>query len=268
MTRPDGTFRLVGLPGRAIVGAIVQAGKPYLEGAGSEAIKGMNSSGHFETYRNPVNPSKMWPTVMKEINPPADATVAHVDLEVTTGPSVRLTAVDPEGKPIAGLHTNGRLGRSSHDRDEMAEPNAVVLNLMPDEERIVLLRHEGRKLGKVVTLKKGDDASGPVAVKLAPLATITGRVVDADGNPIAGARIRPDVLPHGDFGLSLSPVVTDADGRFRVPDVPTGCAYGLGIETSAAIKGSAVRLPFQGRGQARRNNRHRRIHIQVGRALA
>ncbi len=237
MTGPDGTFRLVGLPGRAIVGAIVHGGKPYLEGAGSEAIKGMNSAGHFETYRNPVNPSKMWPTVMKEINPPADATVAHVDFEVTSGPSVRLTALDPEGKPIAGLHTKGRFGRSSFDRDVTTSPDTLVLNLMPDEERIVVLHHDGRKLGKVVTLKKGDDAIGPVAVKLAPLATITGRVVDADGNPVAGAWIRPDVLPHGDFGLSFSPVLTDADGRFRVPDVPAGCAYGLGIETSAAIKG-------------------------------
>ena len=40
-TKADGTFRLVGLPGRAIVGAIVQD-KQYLQGAGSEAIKGMN----------------------------------------------------------------------------------------------------------------------------------------------------------------------------------------------------------------------------------
>ena len=59
--------------------------------------------------------------MMKEINPPADAKVAHVDLEVTTGPSVRLTVVDPEGKPITGLHTRGRSGRSSHDRDEMSQ---------------------------------------------------------------------------------------------------------------------------------------------------
>jgi beta-lactamase regulating signal transducer with metallopeptidase domain len=233
VTKPDGTFRLVGLPGRAIVGAIIQADKPYLAGAGSEAIKGMNSAGHFETYRNPVNPSKLWPTVMKEINPPADATVAHVDLQVTTGPSVSLTVVDPAGEPIRGLHTNGRFGRSSYDRDEMTKPDAEVLNLMPDEERIVLLRHEGRKLGKVVMLKKGDDARGPVVVKLAPLAAITGRVVDDDGNPIPGVRIRPDVLPHGDFGLSLPPVVTGADGRFRVSDAPAGCDYGLSIEASA-----------------------------------
>jgi beta-lactamase regulating signal transducer with metallopeptidase domain len=232
-SKADGTFRLVGLPGRAIVGAIAGDGGPYLQGAGSEAIKGMNAAGHFETYNCPINPSKMWPTVMKEINPPGDASVVHVDFEVTTGPSVRLAVVDDAGQPIAGLKTNGRSGRSSYDREDTAKPEAEVTNLMPDEERIVLLKHEGRKLGKVVRVKKGDDAKGPVVAKLAALASITGRVVDADDNPIAGANVRPDVLPHGDFGLSLPQIITDADGRFRVTDVPTGCDYGLAIDNHA-----------------------------------
>ena len=235
-TKSDGTFKLVGLPGRAIVGAMVH-GKPNLEGAGAEAIKGMNKSGHFETYRNPVPPGKLFPTIMREIDPPADAHVVHVDLEVTTGPSVRFTVVDPAGNPVAGLKTNGRSGRSSYDRDEMAKPESEAANLMPAEERILLLRHEGRKLGKVMTVKKGDDATGPVVIRLAPLATITGRVVDADGSPIPGATIRPDVLPGGDFALNLPQVVTDSDGRFRVPAVPTGCDYGLAAETNASIMG-------------------------------
>jgi hypothetical protein len=174
---------------------------------------------------------------MKEIIPPANAGTVHVDLQVTTGPSVRLTVVDPEGNPIAGLETNGRSGRSSYDRDEMAKPESEATNLMPAEERIVLVRHEGRKLGKVVTVKTGDDASGPVVVKLAPLAAITGRVVDSDGNPVVGARVRPDVLPSGDFSLHLAEVMTTSDGRFRVPDAPTGCDYGLAVETNGSIKG-------------------------------
>jgi hypothetical protein len=67
-------------------------------------------------------------------------------------------------------------------------------------------------------------------VKLAPLATITGRVADADGNAVSGATIRPDVLPSGDFSLRLQQVATDSDGRFRVLDVPTGCDYGIAVE--------------------------------------
>jgi hypothetical protein len=178
----------------------------------------------------------MFPTVMKEINATPNAEVTRVDLEVTAGPSVRLKVVDPDGNPIAGLKTIGRSGRSSYDRDEMTSPESEATNLMVDEARIVLLRHEGRKLAKVATVRKGDDAGGPVLIKLAPLAAITGRVLDADGNPVAGAHVRPDVLPGGDYSSSLGQVVTGSDGRFRVVDVPTGCDYSLAVETNAALK--------------------------------
>ena len=88
----------------------------------------------------------------------------------------------------------------------MPAAEGEVTNLMPGEERTVLVRHEGRKLGKVVRVRKGDDANGPVVVTLEPLAAMTGRVVDADGNPVPGATVRPDVLPRGDFSLRLSQV--------------------------------------------------------------
>ena len=236
LTKADGTFRLVGLPGRAIVGAVVDKGK-YIVGAGSEAIEGMSAAGHFETFNNPIIPGKLFPTVMKEINPPADAETVHVDLEVVSGPSVRVRVVDPEGKPIAGLKTSGRFGRSSFDKVDMPAADAEVANMMPDEQRIFVVRHHERRLGKVTTVKQGDDASGPVVVSLAPVATIRGRVVDAEGNPVAAAKIRPDVLPHGDFGLSLANVVTGADGRFVIEDLPAGCDYGIAVETTEPIKG-------------------------------
>ena len=234
-TKADGSFRLVGVPGRAIVGAVVH-GKPYLQGAGSEAIKGMNKHGHFETYPNPVNPGKLWPTVMKEVNPPANAKVVHVDLQVTTGPSVRIKVVDASGNPVAGTKTLGRDGRGTYDREDLPKAEGEVANLMPDEERMVVVRHEGRKLGKVVRVRKGDDAGGPVVVKLEPLAAITGRVADADGNPVSGARVRPDLLPSGDFSLRLGEVSTDEKGRFRVADVPTGCNYALAVESAGVLR--------------------------------
>jgi hypothetical protein len=118
----------------------------------------------------------------------------------------------------------------------MTKAEGEVTNLMPGEERIVLVRHEGPKLGKVVRVREGDDAKGPVVVTLEPLAVLTGRVADADGIPVPGATVRTDVLPHGDFGLSLPQVATDEDGRFRVPDVPTGCNYALAVESIEAIK--------------------------------
>ncbi len=67
---------------------------------------------------------------------------------------------------------------------------------------MVWLVHEGRKLGRVIHVKEGDDKNGPVVVTLEPSATITGRIVDPDGNPVSGAthparaqtgrKLRPD----------------------------------------------------------------------------
>ncbi len=64
---------------------------------------------------------------------------------------------------------------------------------------MVWLVHEGRKLGRVIHVKEGDDKNGPVVVTLEPSATITGRIVDPDGNPVSGATIRPVLKPGGEF---------------------------------------------------------------------
>ena len=69
VSKSDGTFRLVGLPGRAIVGAAVYSGKHYRKGAGAESIKGMDEKGHFATASNPALGDPLFPTSMKEINP-------------------------------------------------------------------------------------------------------------------------------------------------------------------------------------------------------
>ena len=162
--------------------------------------------------------------------------MVRLDLQVTTGPSVRMTVTDSDGKPVIGVSTRGLKGRSSYEKEPMASPECEVANLMPGEERTVLLRHEGRKIGKVVRVKKGDDANRPVVASLERLATMTGRVADANGNPVPGATVRPDLLPSGDFTLNLPQVATDERGGFVVPDMPVGCDYGLAVETLVAIK--------------------------------
>ena len=236
LSKADGSFRLVGLPGRAIVGAQVHRG-PYLQGAGSEAIEGLDKHGHFPTYPNPVDPGKLWPATMKEIRPASDAETVHVDLQVRTGPSVRLKVVDAEDKPVVGASTRGLGGRDSWDKEAMTGAEGEARNLMPAEERSVLVRLDARKLGKAARLRQGDDAKGPVVVKLELLATIAGRVVDPDGHPVRGATVRTDVLPGGDFAMSLGSVATDGEGKFRVLDVPAGCVYSLAVDkNSVAMK--------------------------------
>jgi hypothetical protein len=228
-TGADGTFRLVGLPGRAIVGVDVWD-QPFQRGAGSERIDGLNQKGWFPTYRNPVNAGKLWPTAMKEINPAEGTMVVHVDFELDAGAAVRLRAVDRQGRPVAGAKVSGRTRRGQFARDAQAEAEFEVVALGPDEDRIVLICHEERKLGKVVHVRQGDDMKGKVSVLLEPLAMIVGRVVDAESNPVAGAVIVTDPLPSGSYSLTLGQVAADKQGRFVVPNVPAGCDYRLTAE--------------------------------------
>jgi beta-lactamase regulating signal transducer with metallopeptidase domain/protocatechuate 3,4-dioxygenase beta subunit len=239
-TKSDGTYRIVGLPGRAILGVLSHSKKPYLMGDGASAIKGMNKYGNFETWRNPVDPGKLWPTSMKEINPAAATPVVHLDFQLNSGEKVLMRAVDLQGKPVTGLKLAGRIRRGRHEYDVKPEAEFDVVTLAPDEDRMVLIRQDERKLGKVVHVKPGDDKTGPVMVTLEPMATIVGRIVDADGNPVSGATIRTDPLPGGDFSLSLGQVATDKEGQFVVPDVPIGCKYTLVVESGLAAHNRRV----------------------------
>ncbi len=186
-TKSDGTYRLVGLPGRAIIGVVVYSEKPYLQGAGSELIQGMDKHGKFATYRNPVGPSKLFPATMKEINPPEGTQVVHLDLELFSGAKVRVRVVDPQGRPVTGVQAAGRSGRDGHDREPQKAAEFDVVTLAPLEDRMVLVRHKEQKLGKVIQVHERDDTDGPVVVTLEPLAALTGRILDPDGNSVSGA---------------------------------------------------------------------------------
>ena len=226
-SRADGSYRLVGLPGRAIVGA-ESVLRQYRVGIGADAIQGVRKEGHFDTYANPIEPGPTWPCVMKEINPPADAESVTVDLQVDSGKSVRVAMVDPEGKPISGVQVDGAAS-SRGGRDTIEEPTFDVTNLASGETRRLVFHHEKRKLGLVTQVKADQSGSQPIIVRLQPAGTLKGRMLLADGTPVVGAGVEAILLPSGDFGQMLRLGVTDAQGRFEYTLLP-GVNYRLRIE--------------------------------------
>ena len=234
-SKADGSYRLVGLPGRAIVGAVVYNGKPYRRGAGAESIKGMNEHGHFATVHNPVTANRYFPTSMKEINPAEGTKTVHLDITLDPGAKVHLRVVDHQGKPVTGVKTGGLRDRGGHDQEAQAQDEFDVVTLGPGEDRMVWHVHEGRKLGRVIHAREGDDKNGPLTVTLESSATITGRIVDADGNPVSGSIIRSGLKPAGDYSLGLPEVASGSDGRFNVPNVPTGGEYSVFAEKGGGI---------------------------------
>jgi hypothetical protein len=175
---------------------------------------------------------------MKEISPPEGVEVVHIDLELFPGAKVRLRAVDSEGNPVAGVTAAGRTGRGEGFREPIEEAEFDVVTLAPGEDRMVLVRHVERKLGKLVHVHEGQDKNGPVTVVLESLAAIRGTVVDADGKPVSGATIGSDPGPKtpGGFSLSLGYVASDQAGKFVVPDVPSGCDYVLYFQQDNTLK--------------------------------
>lgn len=227
-SRADGSYRLVGLPGRAIVGAQSML-RQYRSGVGSDKIQGFNPQGHFDTYANPIHPGLTWPNVMKEIGPPAEAESITLDLQMDSGLTMRVAMVDADGKPIRGVTVDGIA--SSHGRQwtTVDEPTLEVTNLAPGESRTLLLHQEARKLGLVAHLKVDESRSQPVTVRLLPVGAVRGRLFLRDGTPANGANVEALVLPTRDFGNSLPPVMTDAQGRFEYTLLPSA-KYRLKIE--------------------------------------
>ena len=97
----------------------------------------------------------------------------------------------------------------------------------PGETRTIILLYEDRNIGKVIRANASDRER---TVTLEPCATVKGQLLDQDGDPIVGVRIRVDVLPGGDFGKQLESMTTDADGRFQHTSIVPGADYSLYAE--------------------------------------
>jgi protocatechuate 3,4-dioxygenase beta subunit len=91
--------------------------------------------------------------------------------------------------------------------------------------RSVAFFHRVRKLAALVTLR-GDEKE-PVTVRLTPAGTLTGRLLDADGQPVGDAEIytfyaMPQGANRSGFLLRDLPPRTDKNGRFRLEAIVPG----------------------------------------------
>jgi RNA polymerase sigma factor (sigma-70 family) len=165
------------------------------------------------------------------------------DIELTRGRTLQGTLVGPDGKPVIGAtafgltfdaSAEGRTDRDPPLAQEVLKTDAfTALGLYPKEPRTLSFAHAGRKLvGHVVV--NGTEA-GPLAVRLEPYGTLTGRVVDEAGEPLAGVLLRlhyPE-LPRPGFLYRDLEYRTDAQGRFRVEWLLPGLGHGLSVAGDA-----------------------------------
>jgi protocatechuate 3,4-dioxygenase beta subunit len=225
-THPDGSFRLVGLPGRAIVGARATGGVRYRAGVGASAIAGMDKEGRFPTFRNSIQASRLSLDVLKEINPREGVDEVKCDLILDPGQTIHVALVDQRGKPVERAMIQGVAAV------DPARPKPAKFDLIgfaAGDKRPVMIYHEKLRIGKFFLFEYTDRTPQSMTVTLEPCAVIRGRVVDRDGIGVK-AGVSGSPRPGGDFWPRTEPVDTQSDGKFECV-VPPGCRYALSAVT-------------------------------------
>ncbi len=165
---------------------------------------------------------------------PAVASVT-LDLQADPGRTVSIQVVDPEGRPLGETVASGLFDDNGVPCQQIL-PTLEVLSLDPSRPRRVIVRHEGRKL--IGSVRLSGDESGSRELKLRPWGTLTGRLVDDEGGPIAGVALQDadgdDGEPPAGRGIlpvrdSVGGIQSGPDGRFRVEGLVPGLRYGASI---------------------------------------
>jgi hypothetical protein len=151
---------------------------------------------------------------------------------VDRGVTARVTVQDADGNPLTGAWLAG-LTDHWPITYRLPEPTATVYALDPAKPRTLTLYHPDRRLGGTAVVR-GDEKE-PVTVRLQPVGKVTGRLLEADGVPLAGAEV--SVSAPGTTASELyrfaspagKPVRTDRDGRFALDGVIPGVSFSLQI---------------------------------------
>jgi protocatechuate 3,4-dioxygenase beta subunit len=244
LTQKDGSFTLVALPGPGLVAARLddfRRGR-YVLGRGADRIKGYDP----KTEGFQTKPNFIWARdfeALAGIEPGPAAAPVTCDLQIDPGKTVTGTCAGPDGRPLNGISIQASLGYGPGiDIRDLPTPRFTLYALNPEKPRPFFFYHYGKKLAAAVVFK-GDEPEG-FSVRLRPTATITGRLLDTDGAPLAGASIAGDIkggqlnLAQGWGGFFWGK--TDKEGRFRIEEIIPGVQVGANLQWSKPVNNSLV----------------------------
>jgi RNA polymerase sigma factor (sigma-70 family) len=231
--QPDGSFELVGLPGRGLIAARA-ARDQYLVGQGAAGIAGADEQGWFRTDPHLCQPE--FTHAIAAVDPAENAGSLTCDLVLDPGKTRPGTVEGPDGKPLAGcVVLNLGPGTMSSSMVTLTSDSFRAIALDPKQSRPLFFRHAERKLAAAV-MARGDE-DGPLLVHLRPAGTITGRLIDDDDQPRRGVQINAMYsqgrLGPGYYWPFLDPTIGE-DGRFRIEGLIPGLAYDLGARVGGS----------------------------------
>jgi hypothetical protein len=159
----------------------------------------------------------------------------------------QVTILDPAGQPVVGARTVG-LTAFPWDREPPLRAATIpITKLHPTRSRRITFFEEDRKL--IGFLLARGDGDSPYTVNLQPQATVIGRIVDENGDPLPPRGARPgandsatalgtdrkfEIATHDDPSVgTISDCASDGEGRFRIERLVPGLRYRCDIYRDA-----------------------------------
>ncbi|MGH7136384.1 MAG: hypothetical protein ACREHD_11635, partial [Pirellulales bacterium] len=251
MTTDEGHYRLLVIPGPGVIMAQVQGArpsagikaiKPYRQGSFSEEdgrrvpVTVDGDDRHFTVAGNTLEFLGSQ-NALKFIDLAPDDEPAAIDLPFEKGGTAQLTIEDEQGQPVTNAYVSGLADCWPHTF-RIGEANCEIVGLGADRPRRVCIFQPERHLA--ATLDLTGDEPGPVTVRLTAPASVSGRALDPDGEPLADVVVQVNYIRRSAselnrfVGLEQAATKTDGDGHFHVDDILPGERLMLGFKQGDA----------------------------------
>jgi RNA polymerase sigma factor (sigma-70 family) len=177
------------------------------------------------------------------VNPPVDSKPLELSATVVRDRPRQVTILDPDGKPLVGVKTEGLTGFPWDDEPPLRAATIPITKLHPARCRRITFVEKDRKL--IGFLLARGDGDAPYTVRLQPWATVTVRIVDENGAPLPanahpargiepvvalGTNHQHELATHDDPAVGSVPVMgSDPEGRFRIERLVPGLRYSADI---------------------------------------
>jgi beta-lactamase regulating signal transducer with metallopeptidase domain/protocatechuate 3,4-dioxygenase beta subunit len=199
----------------------------------------------------------------REVEGRAGQTVELSDFRLARSRGVVLRVVDPAGRPVAQARVDLRDSNHSY-RDQRGwsrnEPRRTgpdgryeAVSLQPGQATVIDITAENPPLGATVDVvaEPVGGAVKTIDVPLQPLVSLSGRVLDAEGAPIAHPTLQlhreiAEPGPNGrSYGLGVQArTEVNADGSFTFDRIIPGATYQVFVTAGAyaGIQGDPVKI--------------------------
>lgn len=228
----DGYFKLPVIPGRGVLAAEVD-NPALIDGYGSKGIKAFEKTEDnrldYTVLSDFISPR--FCKSLLEINVPNNVTKHEVTMHVDSGLSLVAKFVDANNQPLTELENIELRGIR---KQQNSEGQIELIGLEAGGTHPVTIQDRTAGLARVLTVTPKADQK-KLTIQLLPFGQMTGRIVDPEGRPVAGANIE---ARGADSTSALRQVHTDAEGKFTYP-MPVGAKYSVQVRIGKDLR----RLP-------------------------